>query len=108
LSKKAARLLRRIGEGESQEFVFHGPYADAKERSAEAWASRLTRKFAEYRDAANARNELTLHTLRAGYITPTCESRVQRRSDKAACATRRYSDFAPLHRSDRRIISRGP
>ena len=67
ISSKAQTLLRRISFGKRREgYVFTSPYASGR---GEAWADRMTRSFTEYRKRAGVRDEITLHSLRAGFIT---------------------------------------
>ena len=68
LSEKAQRLLRRIGRGPETEHVFRSPY-NYQRRRTESWAGQMTRTFSKYRELADVREEVTLHSLRAGFIT---------------------------------------
>lgn len=72
LSQKASRLLRRMsfaGCRPPEGYVFGDPHESFTDRALVSWAQSLSRAFAKYRDEAGVREELTFHSLRAGYIT---------------------------------------
>jgi integrase len=66
ISKKAQQLLRRVAFSAREGYVFSSPYSEGR---GKAWADRMTRSFTEYRRRAGVREEVTLHSLRAGFIT---------------------------------------
>jgi integrase len=74
LPRKAAGLLRRIPQGKGGEYVFADPCESRTERSELTWGQSLSRSFAKYRDLAGVREEVSLHNLRAGFITRLAKS----------------------------------
>lgn len=70
LPEKAASLLQNMEEGGAGEYVFNSPYAKSRtDRNEKTWRQSHSRAFAKYRDEADVREELMLHSLRASYIT---------------------------------------
>jgi integrase len=75
LVSDARTLLRRLYGGESgATFVVRSPQSPHRERSATRFREHLSRKFAEYRDAAGVRPSVTLHSLRHGFATRLAEN----------------------------------
>ena len=75
LIEPARKLLRRLYDGEDGDtFVFRSPGCDPAERSARRFREHVSRKFAEWRDEAGVRPELTLHSTRHGYATRLAEN----------------------------------
>jgi integrase len=75
LIEPARKLLRRLYDGEDGDtFVFRSPGCDPEERSARRFREHVGRKFAEWRDEAGVRSELTLHSTRHGFATRLAEN----------------------------------
>ncbi|WP_118839510.1 tyrosine-type recombinase/integrase [Salinibacter ruber] len=75
LVEPAREILRRLNDGEKgSTYVFRSPRSVRKERSANRFRERVSRKFAEYRDEAGVLPELTLHGLRHGFATRLAEN----------------------------------
>jgi integrase len=75
LIEPARKILRCLYDGEKgNTFVFRSPGCDPEKRSARRFREHLSRKFAEWRDEAGVRSELTLHSTRHGFATRLAEN----------------------------------
>ncbi|MCS4102366.1 tyrosine-type recombinase/integrase [Salinibacter ruber] len=107
LVKHAREILRRLYDGEyGDTFVFRSPRCDPTERSARRFREHVSRKFAEYRDEAGLRQQLTLHSLRHGFGTRLAENGASAIAIKRAM---RHSDISTsmryVHMANERLQS---
>jgi integrase len=107
LIEPAREILRRLYDGEDGDtFVFRSPRCDGKERSARRFREHISRKFAEWRDEADARSELTLHSTRHGFATRLAENGASAVAIKSAM---RHSDISTsmkyVHMAGKRLQS---
>ncbi len=107
LIKPAQEMLRRLYDGENGDtFVFRSPGCDPEERSARRFREHVSRKFAEWRDEAEVRPELTLHSTRHGFATRLAENGVSTVAIKSAM---RHSDISTsmkyVHMAGKRLQS---
>ena len=85
LIESAREILRRLYDGEDGDtFVFRSPGCDPEERSARRFREHASRKFAEWRDKAGVRSELTLHSTRHGFATRLAENGASAMAIKSA------------------------
>lgn len=107
LIEPAREILQRLYDGEDEEaFVFRSPRCNEKERSARRFREHMSRKFAEWRDEAGIRSELTLHSTRHGFATRLAENGASAVAIKSAM---RHSDISTsmkyVHMAGKRLQS---
>jgi len=74
LHSKAAAVLNDVPEGRPESYVFGGPGTREGTRNEEAFRNNLSRAFRRYREEADIRPEISLHSLRHGFCTALAEA----------------------------------